>query len=274
MCVHCPDENKDLLYEPVPLEEHEVKILADAEGSAKSPAHVSVFLQRGFLHVTGGGGHTLEGVATGGMGDAPPRLELMQDRVALTQSTVGGSPPRADGKFMLAFGTTPMNLELDTGTGEVQTIDLGGVPVKQASFHTASGHLAIDWTAPNPLPGGRITLKTESGYIDVAHLGKSGATRIDVTDIAGYVGFDLGEFALSAPDLAIVAQVTSGMLVLKAPKTLAARATITSPPGSVVNKGWSSGEGEGSFLSGDPKAPARVTAQVTAAGGHVELRVE
>ena len=187
-CLHCPPpETHDLLYEPVPLAPHDVKIAADAEGDAKAPAHVSVFLQRGVLSVKGGGAHTLEGVATGAAGDAPPRLELMQDRVALTQATVGGAPPKGDAKFVLALGATPMSLQVDTGMGEAQAIDLGGASVKQARFHTASGHLAIDWSAPNRLSGGPVVLATEAGYIEVTHLGRSGASSIDVTNVAGFV---------------------------------------------------------------------------------------
>src|SRR5277367_3765372 len=97
-CLHCPSETKDLLYEPVPLEAHEVKIAADAAGDAKSPAHVSVFLQRGVLQIKGGASHTVEGVATGAPGDAPSRLELMQDRVALAQGVLGGVASRGDAK--------------------------------------------------------------------------------------------------------------------------------------------------------------------------------
>jgi hypothetical protein len=276
-CLHCPSESKDLLYEPVPLEAHDVQIAADAEGDAKSPAHVSVFLQRGVLSVKGGGAHTLEGVATGAKGDAPPRLELMQDRVALTQSTVGGAAPKGDAKFVLALGATPMTLQVDTATGEAQSIDLGGVPLKGARFHTASGHLTIDWSAPNRLPGGPVVLETESGYIEVTHLGRSGASGIDVTNVAGYVSLDTGDLGSdpSAAALgAITATVKSGKLVIKVPKDTAARATIQAPANGVTLKGWASGDAAGSFVVGDPKAVPRVTARVTALAGNVELRAE
>jgi hypothetical protein len=276
-CLHCPSESKDLLYEPVPLEAHAVKIAADAQGDAKSPAHVSVFLQRGALQVKGGAEHTVEGVATGAMGDAPPRVELMQDRVAIAQGILGGTPPKGDAKFVLALGATPMNLEIDTGSGEAQSIDLGGAPVKQARFHTASGHLTIDWSAPNALPGGPLVLKTEAGYIDVTHLGRSGASSIDVTDLAGLVSLDVGDLGAgpSAPPLGpITATLQSGKLVIKVAKGTVARATIEAPASSVTLRGWAAGEAAGSFVAGDPNGAPRVTARVTALAGNVELRAE
>jgi len=273
----CPPDNKDLLYEPVPLEAHDVKIVADAQGDAKTPAHVAVFMKRGVLQMKGGAAHTLEGVATGAVGDAPPRLELMQDRVALTQSTLGGNAPRGDAKFMLALGATPMALEIETGKGEAQTIDLGGVALAQARFHTEAGHLSIDWSAPNRLPGAKLKLVTEAGYIDVTHLGKSGATSIEVTSIAGVVSLDMSDLAADATPsavLAITAKVTSGKLVFTVPKALAARATFDVSAGDIVSKGWTPGDSAGTFVVGDPKASPRIVARVTALAGQVELRAE
>jgi hypothetical protein len=273
--VACPPpDTKDLLYEPVPLEAHDVKIEADAVGDAKTPAHVSVFLQRGILQVKGGGGHTIEGVATGAQGDAPPRVEILRDRIALAQSAIGGSPPGGDAKFMLAFGDTPMTLEVDTGSGEAQTIDLGGVPVTKGRFRTATGHLTIDWSSQNPASGGTFGFDTDAGYIDVAHLGRSGASRVDVANVAGLVSLDLGDLPLPAPAIAIGATVTSGTFVLKIPQKVAALANITAPEGSITAKGWRPGAAAGSFAMGPPDATPRVTLHVSAKGGHVELRTE
>jgi hypothetical protein len=276
-CLHCPPDNKDLLYEPVPLAPHEVKIAADAEGDAKAPAHVAVYLQRGILQMKGGAGHTLEGVATGAAGDPPPRLSLTQDRIALVQSNVGGATPRGDANFQLALGATPMSLEIDTGAGEAQTIDLGGVPVKEGRFHTASGHLTIDWSGANPLPGGLLVLKTEAGYIDLSHLGRSGATHISVSDTAGFVSLDFDDLpaaAASSPGVTVSASVTSGKLVLEVPHGVAARATVQAPASHVALKGWTPDAEPFTFLAGDPAAPARVTARVLVQGGSVELRAE
>jgi hypothetical protein len=274
-CLHCPSESKDLLYEPVPLQAHDVKIAADAEGDAKAPAHVSVFLQRGILSVKGGGAHTLEGVATGATGDAPPRLELMLDRIALTQSTLGGAPPKGDAKFALALGQTPMKLEIDTGVGEAQSIDLGSVPLKEGRFHTTSGHLSIDWRTPNPMPGAQLSLKTDSGYIDVTHLGRACADTLEITNVAGFVGLDVGDIVPECPVLRVTATVTSGKLVLKVPKTLCAVATVDAPADRVVSKGWSSAVSGGFIVEGCPAAARPgVLAKIAAQGGQVELRAD
>jgi hypothetical protein len=275
--LQCPPDNKDLLYEPVPVEAHEVKILADAQGDAKAPAHVAVFLKRGILQMKGGAVHTLEGVATGAVGDAPPRLELMQDRIALTQSTLGGNAPRGDAKFMLALGATPMALEIDTGTGEAQTIDLGGVPVAKARFHTVTGHLTIDWSAPNPQLGAELTFETQGGYIDVSHLARSGARAIDVVNVAGLVNLDVGTLA-GVPSafgaLSVTATVTSGTFVFKVPANVAALATVQAPEGSRVFKGWKPGAASDTFVTGAPDASPRITLRVAAQAGKVELRTD
>jgi hypothetical protein len=270
-CWHCSSD-KDLLYEPVPIEVHDVKIAADAEGTPKAPAHVSIFLQRGVLHMTSGAEHTLEGVATSALGDAPPRLELMQDRVALTQVTVGGAAPKGDANFALALGKTPTLLEVETGTGEVQSIDLGGASIAKARLHTASGHLSIDWSAPNRLGGAEVVLKTEAGYIDVTHLGRSGASNVAVTDTSGYVSLDLGEVA--APLTAISASVTSGKLVVHVLAGTPARATIEAPADRVLLRGWTAAEAPFGFVTGDPAASPRVTVRVVVQGGSVELRAD
>jgi len=275
-CSHCPPpETHDLLYEPVPLEAHQVKIAADADGDAKNPAHVAVFLQRGTLEMKGGAGHTLEGTATGATGDAPPRLELMQDRVALTQSTLGGTPPRGDAKFVLALGDTPMSLEVETRAGEPQTLDLGGVPLAKAHLHTETGHLTVDWTQPNPLPGGTLALDTEAGYIEVGHVARSGASSVDVSIDAGFVSLDLGDLSgapATSPGVAIRGTVATGTLVVLTAKAVPALATVTGPEGTVVLKGWRPGDAAGTFACGAPGASPKVTVRVTAKSGHVELK--
>jgi hypothetical protein len=269
----CGGGPKDELHDPVPLEEHKIKIAADAEGTIKSPAHVAVFLQRGSLRITGGAESTVEGFATGGLGDPPPRVELALDRVAIVQSIVGGAPPKGYASFVLSLGKTPMALEVENGSGQAQSIDLGGVAIVQGRFHTESGHLTIDWSAPNALPSGALTLQTEKGYIDVTHLGQLGGGTVTVKTVEGVVNLDVGSFAGSG--LVIDADVGAGKLVLKVPRAVPARAEVTglTSASAVVAPEWrAAGD---AYVLGDANAAPRVVLHARGgAAAHVDLGVE
>jgi hypothetical protein len=262
------NKDKDELFIPVPLEEHKVKIEADAEGTAKSPAHVAVYLQRGSLRIGGGAGSTVEGMATGALGDPPPRVDLGLDRVAITQSIIGGAPPKGDANFVLALGKTPMALEVQSGSGQQQAIDLGGVALVDGRFHTESGHLSIGWTAVNAMPSGSLLLQTEKGYIDVMHLGRLGGGKVTVKTTEGFVSLDLGEF--TGTSLVIEAEVGAGKLVVKVPAKVPARAEIAAK--GVVATGWR--EADGAFVLGDTNAAPRVVLHARGDAAHYELLAE
>jgi hypothetical protein len=265
-----PAEEKDRLYEPVPLEAHEVKVQADVYGDPARPAHVSLFLRRGELHVTGGGDHTLQGIARGGIGDAPPRVEVGKDRVAVVQSNLGAPTPKGDALFQLALGRTPVSLEVEASSGEKQDLDLGGVALAEARVHSASGHVALRWSAPNALPAGNLFLKTEAGYLDAMNLGALGGGKVNVESQAGKVTLDIGPFA--GPSLAIDYRGESGILVVRLAAAVPARATVDAGSSSVVSRGWR--EEPGGFALGEPGASPRVTLQVRGKGSRVELVAE
>jgi hypothetical protein len=261
---------EDHLHEPKPLEEHEVKIEADAYGDAKNPAHVAIFLRRGSLRVTTGADSTVVGIATGGLGDAPPRVDLGQDRVAVVQSSIGGAPPKNDAKFVLALGKTPMALEVNTGTGQDQSMDLGGAALAEGRFSTDSGHLTIDWSAPNALPSATLLLTTDKGYIDVTHLGRLGGGKVAVKTTEGSVALELGDF--SGPSLSIDADVGAGVFRLRVPSSVPARAEVAAPERTLVFVGWRAlGK---AFVLGDPNAAPRVTLHARGGGARMELSTE
>jgi hypothetical protein len=261
---------EDHLHEPMPLEEHQVKVDAEARGDRTSPAHVAIYLRRGSLRLTTGASSTLMGVATGGLGDAPPRIDLGQDRVAVVQSSISGAPPKGDARFVLALGKTPMVLEVMTGSGQDQSMDLGGAAVADGRFSTESGHLSIDWSSPNALPAGNLLLQTDSGYIDVTHLGRLGGGKVTVKTTLGSVTLAVGDFA--GPSLTIDAEVGAGRLRLKTPAGVSARAEVAGPVQAVVTSGWR-GAGD-AFVLGDPNGAPRVVLRARGGAGRVELSTE
>jgi hypothetical protein len=264
------NKDKDELFVPMPPEEHKVKILADAEGNERSPAHVVVYLHRGSLHVTGGAEVTVAGLATGAIGDPPPRVDHALDRVAIVQTIVGGAPPQGDGSFVFSLGKTPMALEVETRTGQDQVLDLGGVALVEGRFHTESGHLTIGWSAPNLLASANLTVRTERGYIDLNHLGRMGGGKVTVKTTEGFVGIDVGGFTGS--NLSIDAEVGNGKLVFKVPPNVAARADVTANVSAVVALGWrESGTG---YTLGDPSAAPRVVLRAQGEAARFELRAE
>jgi hypothetical protein len=273
LCAACSgNKEKDELFVPMPLEEHKVKILVDAEGNERSPAHVVVYLHRGSLHVTGGAETTVAGLATGAMGDPPPRVDHALDRVAIVQTIVGGAPPQGDASFVLSLGKTPIALEVETRTGQDQTLDLGGVALVEGRFHTESGHLTIGWSAPNLLPNANLTVRTEKGYIDLNHLGRVGGGKVAVKTTEGFVGIDVGNFTGSL--LTIDAEMGNGKLVFKVPPNVPARVDITATANAsaVVALGWR--ESAGAYTLGDPSAAPRVVLRAQGDAARFELRAE
>jgi hypothetical protein len=264
------NKEKDELFVPMPLEEHKVKVIVDAEGSLKNPAHVVVYLHRGSLRIAGGAGSTVEGFATGALGDPPPRVDHALDRVAIVQSIVGGAPPQGDASFALSLGKTPIDLEVETGTGQQQTLDLGGVALVEGRFHTESGHLTVGWSAPNLLPSGTLNLRTEKGYIDVNQLGRLGGGKVTIRTTEGFVGLDVGAFA--GQSLSLDADVGDGKLVLTVPASVPARAEITARVSAVVAPGWSAA-GD-AYTLGDPSAAPRVILRAQGNAAKFELRTE
>jgi hypothetical protein len=261
---------EDTLHEPMPLEEHEVRIEANASGDAKNPAHVAIFLRRGSLRLTTGADVTVLGIAKGGLGDAPPRVERGEDRIAVVQSNVGGAPPRGDANFVLSLGKTPLALEVNTGSGQDQAMNLGGAALVEGRFSTESGHLTLDWSAPNALPSATLVLQTDKGYIDVTHLGRLGGGAVTVKTREGSVALELGDFA--GPSLSIDADVGTGILRFKAPSNVAARAEVATPVRAVVTSGWRMAGG--AFALGDPNAAPRVTLRARGGAARVELSSE
>jgi hypothetical protein len=268
---------KDELFVPAPLEEHPVKIDANAEGDLKSPAHVAVFMQRGSLHIRGGAESTVQGLATGGMGDPPPRVTLTLDRVAITQTSVGGAAPKGDARFALRLGATPMILEVETGAGQDQAIDLGGVALVEGRLHTDSGRIALEWSSPNALPTGALKLKTEKGYVEVGHLGRLGGGSVDVTANDGFVSLEIADIPRDL--LSIGVELGRSKLVVTAPMRLSARADIA--PGNVATEvsGWAAlgpayVTGGSAYVLGDAAAAPRLTLRVQGDSARVELRAE
>jgi hypothetical protein len=266
-CAACPPPSELPPYEPPLLEPHVVHVLADAIGTATSPARVALFLQRGALRVTGGAAHLVEGVATGAEGDPPPRVDVGADRVSIVQAEVGGAPPKGDATFELKLGARPILLSVDTGSGESQSIDLGGVSVTTARVHVGTGRVSIDWSRPSALEGGRLELSTEAGTVEVTHLGRFGGRLVEVKEGGGLVTLDLGDRI--DKDLAIDAEVGTGKLTLRLPRDVAAQAHVTPPASHVVVNAWRPlGDG---FVLGDASLAPRVVIHVRCASGVVEL---
>jgi hypothetical protein len=264
----CPSPSGPPPYDPQPLAPHVVRVVADAFGDAKSPARVAVFLQRGVLRLTGGTRHVLEGIATGAAGDPPPRVDVGADRASVVQAEVGGAPPKGDANFVLYLGIIPLVLGVDTGSGQMQSIDLGGVAVASARIHTETGHIALDWTKPNALLGGKLELATEAGVLDITHLGLFGGRTVEVKEAGGgFVRLDLGDRV--DHEVTIDADVGAGKLLLRTPKALGAHAHVSNPGCDVKMNGWRA-EGDG-FAVGDASIAPRVVIHVQCASGHVEL---
>jgi hypothetical protein len=260
----------DNLHEPVLLEEHEVKIEAHANGDAKSPAHVAIYLRRGSLRLTTGAKSTVVGVAKGGLGDPPPRIDLGLDRVAVVQGSLGGAPPKGDATFVLAVDKTPIALEVMTGAGQEQSMDLGGAAIAEGRFSTESGHLTIDWSAPNALAAGILELQTDRGYIDVAHLGRLRGDKVKIKTTEGAIDLDLGD--LAGPNLSIDADVGRGRLRFKAPTSVVVRAEVPAPIRTIASSDWhAAGD---AFILGDPNAAPRVILRAHGGAARVELSSE
>lgn len=263
----CPSSSEPPPYEPARPEPHVVHVAADAFGEARRPAHVALFLQRGALRVTGGGTHLVEGTATGAAGDPPPRVDVGADRISVVQAAVGGAPPKGDASFELSLGRTPVVLSIETGAGEPQTVDLGGVSLAAARVHTTTGHLALDWTRANALPGGKLELVTESGDLAVNHLGRFAGGAVEVRVGGGLVRLDLGDPL--ERDVTINVEVVTGKLVVQVPKNVAADAEVSPASSDVKVEGWRP-RGMG-FTLGDASTAPRVLLRVRCEGGHVEL---
>jgi hypothetical protein len=266
----CGGGPKDELFVPMPLEAHPVKIDANAEGSVTSPAHIAIFLPRGTLRLKGGADSTLQGLATGGLGDPPPRLTVTLDRVAVTQVTTGGAPPKGDAIYVLALGKTPMTLEVESGSGQQQSIDLGGVALVEGRLHTASGHIVADWASKNLLPSGNLKLDTDTGYIEVTHVGRLGGGKINVRTSGGFVGLEVGEF--SGQSLVIDADVGAGKMLLRVPANTPARAEIVTNGATVVAPNWR--QTVDAYVLGDANAAPRVVLQARGTAARVDLETE
>lgn len=262
VCGGCPPAGGLPPYDPPIAEAHVVHIAADAE----APARVAVFLQRGALRVKGGAAHAVEGTATGAAGDPPPRVDVGTDRVSIVQAAVGGVPPKGDASFELALGRVPIVLQIETGAGEPQSIDLGGTAIVSASVHT-TGHIVLDWTRTNPLSGGKLELATGGGTFEVTHLGRFNGGAIEVKEGGGLASLDFGERI--ERDVTIDAQVGTGKLVLRLPKSVSARADVSPSASDVELRGWRA-EAD-SFFTGDASAAPRVVIRVRCGGGRVEL---
>jgi hypothetical protein len=256
-------------YDPPRLEAHVVPVAADAVGNAKSPAHVALFLQRGSLRVTGGASHHLvEGTARGAVGDPAPRVDVGADRISITQASVGGASPKGDATFELTLGGVPLALLVETGSGQSQSIDLGGVFLTAARVHTAAGHVVLDWTRPNAPVGGRLEVATETGSVEVTHLGRFGGGTVEVRERAGLVSLDFGDRV--EHDFTVDADVAMGKLILRLPKTVTAHAEVTAAASEITIKGWRF-DGYG-FVLGDASAgTSRVALRVRVGSGQVEL---
>jgi hypothetical protein len=268
--VACGGDPKDALFIPMPLEAHPVKVLANAEGTVASPAHVAIFLPRGSLQMQGGAESTLEGLATSGLGDPPPRVTLTLDRVAVTQVNIGGAPPKGDASFVFALGKTPMALEVESGNGQQQSIDLGGVALAEGRLHTESGHIQVDWSAPNLLPAGALKLQTEKGYIEARHVGRLGGGKVNVRTTEGFVGLEVGTFAGSS--LVIDADVGTGKLVLVVPASVPARAEIAPNGNAILAPDWR--QVGDAYILGDPNAAPRVVLTARGNAARFELGTE
>ncbi len=248
-------EQKDNLSEPAPVTAHEVKIVADAQGDEKRPAHVAVFLERGTLKIAGGAEHTVQGSAVGALGDPPPRVELMLDRVAVVQGAVGSGRVKGDALFNLALGGTPMTLEIQTGRGEVQTVDLGGVPVVAARLRTTEGHIALDWSSKGAAMTQPLDLVVDDGYFEATHVGRSGAAAVIARSKGSLIKIEVGELAV--PHLAIDLTATGGKVIFVTPSAIPAIARVGTAPGEVIRSGWRD-NGDGTSRAGEPTGAPRV----------------
>jgi hypothetical protein len=163
-----------------------------------------------------------------------------------------------------------MVLEVESGIGQHQSIDLGGVPLAEGRFHTSFGRIDIDWTAPNALPAGTLKLQTEKGYIELAHLGRLGGGKVSVRTTEGFVGLALGEYG--GTNLAIDADIGTGKLVFKVPAHVPARAEIAPGGNSILAPNWQ--QVGDAYLIGDPQAAPRVILVARGNAGHFELGTE
>jgi hypothetical protein len=189
-------------------------------------------------------------------------------KVDMSEGSVKGRNMKA-GRLDLELGTrAPIDLDLSFGAAEA-TVDLSGMPIRRAAFHTGASQTKLTISKLNPIVCEEIKLEVGAAEFQAIGLGNLNADRINVSGGVGSVTLDFS--GSSKRDITSHIEMGLGELILRVPRGMAVKVTKQGLLASFDSEGLVK-RGDAFFSENWKTASRHLTLDIDAAFGSIEVK--
>lgn len=142
-------------------------------------------------------------------------------RVSMRDSRRGEQPPFMD---VLLTPDVPLNLDIELGAVEAE-IELGGLAIRRASYHTGASETRLRWSRPNPVPCEELVLRAGAAEFTATQLGNSNCDRVSFEGGLGEVTLDFSGSWRRAMQASV--NMGIGSLQLRLPRDVGVAVTVS-----------------------------------------------
>ena len=239
------------------------------------PAVLRLEMGHGTLAVRSGAALLMEGTATYNVQEWTPETVVEGNKVTFRQGR-GWNPlgmfDKLTNEWDLSLGTgRPIALNIAKGVGKGQ-IDLGGIPLTEATLEIGAGQHQISFSAVNPNYASRVVVRAGAGELTLNGLLNANANMINVETGAGRLYLDLDGESLQR-DLTVRVVVGAGDVKIAVKGGIATRVKVTRGLGDIKAYGDFMATGSQTYETkgkGVADAP-KITLEVTSGVGSVSL---
>jgi hypothetical protein len=142
-------------------------------------------------------------------------------RVSMGNTRRGEQPPFLD---VLLTPDVPLVIDMELGAVQAE-IEMGGLAIQRASYHTGASETRFRWSRPNPVPCEDLTLRAGAAEFTATQLGNSNCERVSFEGGLGEVTLDFsGSWRRS-----MIASVNMGIgsLQLRLPRDVGVAVTVS-----------------------------------------------
>lgn len=160
----------------------------------------------------------------------------------------------------------PLDLDLEFGAGEAE-IELGGMMLRNVAIATGASDTQIRFGRPNRMIAESVSIQAGAADLRVIGLGN---TRAREVEFEGGVGATVLDFSGAVSDMDASVEMGVGSVTLRLPRKIGVKLTRSSFLSSFDGGGLEK-RGDGYFSSNWSNANARLTIDVSAALGSIEI---
>jgi hypothetical protein len=142
-------------------------------------------------------------------------------RVTMRDTRRGEQPPFMD---VALTPEVPLSLVMELGAVQAE-IEMGGLAIQRAAYHTGASQTRFRWSRPNPIPCEELSLRAGAAEFTATQLGNSNCDRISFEGGLGDVTLDFSGSWRRSMEASV--EMGIGALQLRLPRDIGVAVTVS-----------------------------------------------